>query len=162
MTIAEEESEAPSSSEMTASLSGISGCFKSVLGLEMVIWTRVNTSPAAGTDDDDACLSVGRPHGPVSNTTLFWSYTFSFQGYEASARRFIKFGRPIRQQRGMHNTSSHKAPQGQPSLHFLPETQDSLRVARICEPSLSMSPLPRLIHHLLIRNQCSPGSGGCQ
>ena len=37
MTVVEEESEAPSSSEMTSSLSGISGCSKSVLGLEMVI-----------------------------------------------------------------------------------------------------------------------------
>ena len=38
MTATGEESEAPSSSEMTTSLSAISGCSTSVLGLEMVIW----------------------------------------------------------------------------------------------------------------------------
>ena len=37
-TVAEEEREAPSNSEMTSSLPAMSGCSKAVLELEMLIW----------------------------------------------------------------------------------------------------------------------------
>jgi hypothetical protein len=41
MTVAEEEGEAPSNSEMISSLPAMSGCSKAVLGLEMLIWPRL-------------------------------------------------------------------------------------------------------------------------